>query len=84
MARPAKQVVHTPGASPHSRLVVTLLAYCVGYLGVHRFYLGKIGTGVAMLLTGGGLGIWWLIDFIYAVAGMMKDKDGKPIIDWQV
>jgi hypothetical protein len=36
-----------------------------------------------MLLTGGGLGVWWLIDFIYAVAGIMKDKEGKVIKNWQ-
>lgn len=50
--------------SPKSRLVVTLLAFFLGGLGVHRFYLGKIGTGIAMILTAGGLGIWALVDFI--------------------
>ena len=68
--------------SPKSRLVVTLLAWFVGHLGVHRFYLGKIGTGIAMLLTLGGFGIWTLIDFIFAVAGIMKDKEGKVIKKW--
>jgi len=69
--------------SPKSRLVVTLLAYFLGSLGIHRFYLGKIVTGIVMLITCGGLGIWWLIDFIMAVAGAMKDKEGKPIKNWQ-
>ena len=69
--------------SSKSRLVVTLLAFFLGALGVHRFYLGKIGTGIAMLLTCGGLGIWALVDFIFAVAGIMKDKEGKVIKDWQ-
>ncbi|MSQ12427.1 MAG: TM2 domain-containing protein [Dehalococcoidia bacterium] len=68
--------------SPKSRLVVALLAGFLGVLGVHRFYVGKIGTGILMLLTFGGLGIWKLIDFIMAVAGVMKDKDGKPITKW--
>jgi TM2 domain-containing membrane protein YozV len=70
--------------SPKSRLVVTLLAYFVGVLGVHRFYLGKIGTGIAMIFTFGGLGIWAFVDFIIAVCGMMKDKEGKVISDWKV
>ena len=48
----------------------------------HRFYLGKIGTGILMLITFGGLYIWTLIDFIFAVSGAMKDKDGKPIKNW--
>jgi TM2 domain-containing membrane protein YozV len=69
--------------SPKSRLVVTLLAWFLGGFGVHRFYLGKIGTGILMLLTGGGLGIWTLIDFIFAVTGNMRDKEGKLIQDWQ-
>ena len=68
--------------SPKSRLIVTLLAWFLGVLGVHRFYLGKIGTGILMLITLGGLGIWALIDFIMAIAGMMKDKDGKVIQRW--
>jgi len=68
--------------SPKSRLAVTLLAFFLGCLGIHRFYLGKIGTGVIMLITAGGLGIWALIDFIMAVAGVMKDKEGKVIKNW--
>jgi TM2 domain-containing membrane protein YozV len=72
--------------SPKSRLATTLLcilpAWIVGIAGIHRFYLGKIGTGIAMLLTLGGLGIWTLIDFIFAVSGNMKDKEGKLIKNW--
>jgi len=68
--------------SPKSRLAVTLLAFFLGSLGVHRFYLGKIGTGILMLITLGALGVWTLIDFIMAVAGVMKDREGKPIKNW--
>jgi hypothetical protein len=68
--------------SPKSRLVLTLLAWVLGGLGVDRFYLGKIGTGILKLVTGGGFGIWWLIDFIMAVAGARKDKEGRPIKTW--
>jgi TM2 domain-containing membrane protein YozV len=68
--------------SPHSRLTVTLLAWFLGILGVHRFYLGKIGTGIAMLLTGGGAGIWFLVDFIIVATGSMKDKEGRLIKHW--
>ncbi len=72
--------------SSKSRLATTLLcilpAWIVGIAGIHRFYLGKIGTGIAMLLTLGGLGIWTLIDFIYVVSGSMKDKEGKVIQNW--
>lgn len=68
--------------SPKSRLAVTLLAFFLGEFGVHRFYLGKIGTGILMILTIGGLGVWALIDFIMAVAGVMKDKEGNVIKNW--
>ena len=56
-----------------------LLCFFLGFLGVHRFYVGKIGTGVLMLLTFGGFGIWSLIDFIIIVCGNFKDKKGMPI-----
>ena len=68
--------------SPKSRLAVALFAWFLGEFGAHRFYLGKIGTAIVMLLTLGGLGIWALIDFIMAVAGAMKDKEGRPIKNW--
>jgi TM2 domain-containing membrane protein YozV len=69
--------------SSKSRLVVTLLAWFLGVFGAHRFYLDKIGTALLMLFTVGGLGIWATIDFIMAVAGVMKDKDGKLIKNWE-
>jgi len=70
------------GISPKSRLAVTLFAIFLGYLGVHRFYLGKVITGILMIITAGGCGIWLLIDFIMAIAGAMKDKNGLPIKNW--
>ena len=80
--KPAVETKMEEDISPKSRLAVSLFAWFLGCLGVHRFYLGKIGTGIAMLLTLGGLGIWTLIDFIYAVSGNMKDKEGKLIKNW--
>ena len=56
-----------------------LLCFFFGVLGVHRFYVGKIGTGILQLLTFGGLGIWALIDFIIIVTGSFKDKHGLPV-----
>jgi TM2 domain-containing membrane protein YozV len=75
--------METTEISPKSRLAVSLFAWFLGTFGVHRFYLGKIGTGLLMLFTLGGLGIWALVDFIMAVAGVMKDKDGKLIKNWE-
>jgi TM2 domain-containing membrane protein YozV len=42
-------------------------------------YVGKIGTGILFLLTGMGLGIWWLIDLILLIAGAFKDADGNIV-----
>jgi hypothetical protein len=46
---------------------------------VDRFYLGKIGTGIAKLLTGGGFGIWAIVDLIIVLTGNARDKDGRPL-----
>ena len=54
-----------------------LLCFFFGVLGVHRFYVGKVGTGILQLVTLGGLGIWTLVDFIMIVVGSFTDKQGK-------
>tara|TARA_B100000809_G_C15102326_1_gene517393 strand:+ start:1138 stop:1359 length:222 start_codon:yes stop_codon:yes gene_type:complete len=59
-----------------------LLCFFFGIFGVHRFYVGKIGTGILQILTLGGLGIWTLIDFIMIVVGSFKDSDGNKITEW--
>ena len=59
-----------------------LLCFFLGVLGAHRFYVGKIGTGVLQLLTVGGLGIWALVDLIMIACGAFKDKQGRPIMQW--
>jgi len=56
-----------------------LLCFFLGGLGVHRFYVGKIGTGILMLITCGGLGIWSLVDFIMIACGVFRDVNGLPI-----
>ena len=59
-----------------------LLCFFFGCLGFHRFYVGKIGTGILQLLTVGGLGIWALIDFIMIIIGAFTDKEGNKITEW--
>lgn len=63
--------------SQKSGTVALLLCMFLGMLGIHRFYTGKIGTGILMLITFGGLGIWTLIDLIVITLGNFKDKKGE-------
>ena len=56
-----------------------LLCFFLGMFGVHRFYVGKIGTGVLQLVTLGDLGIWALIDLIMIIVGNFRDKEGRLI-----
>jgi len=63
-------------------LPVFLLFFFLAWLGVHRFYVGKIGTGILYIITLGGLGIWWIIDLILIVTGNLTDKHGQRIAQW--
>lgn len=59
-----------------------LMCFFLGCFGVHRFYVGKIGTGVLQLFTLGGLGIWALIDWIMIMCGAFSDKQGNKLTQW--
>jgi TM2 domain-containing membrane protein YozV len=60
-----------------------LLCFFLGFFGAHRFYVGKIGTGILMLCTiGGGFGLWVLIDCIMIATGQFTDKEGNRLTLW--
>lgn len=60
-----------------SKVVALILSIFLGELGIDRFYLDYIGTGILKLITCGGFGIWWLIDLIMIATGKLKPKDGS-------
>jgi hypothetical protein len=66
--------------SPKSKDVALILAIFLGYLGVHRFYVGKIGMGLLYLFTGGLFGIGWIWDIIKIVSGNFRDSHGLPLV----
>jgi TM2 domain-containing membrane protein YozV len=66
-------------SSQQDWLVALLLCFFIGVIGAHRFYVGKIGTGLLMVFTLGGLGIWTFIDLILIIVGKFKNKDGEVL-----
>ncbi|WP_288027179.1 TM2 domain-containing protein [Arthrobacter sp.] len=64
------------GTGTKSFVTTWVLALLLGGLGIDRFYLGKVGTGILKLVTLGGLGVWTLVDLIVTLAGRQRDKQG--------
>ena len=63
-----------------SKTVTLILCIFLGYFGVHRFYTGKIGTGILYLLTGGIFYIGWIVDIIKIATGSYRDGNNRPLV----
>lgn len=74
--------VESPLPSPRSRGVALAMAAILGPFGAHRFYVGKVRSGVLMCATLGGLGIWYLYDLILVAAGDFRDAQGRLVSRW--
>jgi TM2 domain-containing membrane protein YozV len=77
-ARPSRE----PQISERSRGVALALGFLGGFFGLHRFYVGKTGTGLGMICTLGGLGFWWLYDIILLATGEFRDAEDLPLRRW--
>lgn len=83
LAVPAPARPRPAGVSPKSRTVAAILGFFLGALGIHRFYLGNIGLGIALLVIGPFTGlIWNLIDWIIVLAGAAHDGENLPVTEW--
>lgn len=77
---PSQPAQSAPSAGqPKSFITAAMLSIFLGGWGVDRFYLGSIGLGIAKLLTGGGFGVWILVDEILLLTGKMNDGDGNLV-----
>lgn len=65
--------------SPKSKYVALILCILLGYLGIHRFYAGKIGTGIVWFFTAGAFVIGWLYDIAKIATGTFTDGNGLII-----
>lgn len=68
--------------SPQKRLILLIVCFFFGYLGIHRLVVGKIGTGLLYLCTGGLFAIGWIVDLILLLVGSFKDKEDRYVLAW--
>jgi TM2 domain-containing membrane protein YozV len=73
-----------PEVSKRSRGVALGLCFFGGVFGLHRFYVGKTGTAIGMLLSFGGFGIWYLYDLVLLASGEFRDAEELPVRNWAV
>lgn len=73
-------ILDNPNTSDKSWLVTLLFCIFFGYIGIHRFYNGKIGTGIIWLITGGLFGVGYIIDLILIATFNFKDADGHILM----
>ncbi len=71
-----KKLSNGSGEGGKSQIIALILVVLVGTIGIHRFYLGYTWQGVVQLLTGGGCGVWTLIDLIRIITGDLQPKNG--------
>jgi hypothetical protein len=85
--RPTRAVPATPRrtapASDLNRLTVFLLCLLLGWVGVHRYYVGRTGSGLVWTFTLGVFTIGWLYDLVLIATGEFQDVEGRRIVYWE-
>lgn len=71
--------VRSVACSPKSKKLTLILAIALGFFGIHRFYVGKVGSGIVWLFTGGGFFFGYIYDIIKVLSGTFKDGNGLPV-----
>jgi hypothetical protein len=66
--------------NPKTFWIAFVLCLLLGLFGAHRFYLGKKSAWL-MLISLGGLGLWWLVDVVLLLASQLKDNQQIPVIN---
>ncbi|HYL22149.1 MAG TPA: TM2 domain-containing protein [Gemmatimonadales bacterium] len=86
MREPAElpELAARASVSDRSRGVALVLAFLGGVFGLHRFYTGRVQSGIVMCVTLGGAGIWYLYDLIVIAAGDFVDSEGRRVARWEV
>jgi len=79
--RPRWRQPASTGPDRPKRWVALVLCLILGILGLHRYYLGRPGSGLLMTCTIGGLGLWWIADIVMLIAGDLRDGSGR-VPDW--
>lgn len=82
---PAPPVAYNSASSNQdesNKTILPIFLFLILLPTVHRFYVGKIGTGLLFFFTFGGLGIWWIYDVIISITGNFTDKQGRKITRW--
>ena len=82
---PAPPVAYNSASSNQdesNKTILPIVLFLILLPTVHRFYVGKIGTGLLFFFTFGGLGIWWIYDVIISITGNFTDKQGRKITRW--
>lgn len=70
-------------ASNYNRLTILLLCLFLGPFGVHRFYVGRVGSGLLWLFTFGLLGVGVIYDLVLIATGEFRDEQGRRVLHWQ-